>query len=168
MKKMMLLLCFLAGSYSAYAQQEPATRKNMLNLDMTQYLFMDSAGHETTLKDFKGKYILLDIWASWCRPCISKFPEFDSLKTACKDKNIVFLQISCDAQERRWRNEMGFTGRRGNQWFINGHHNFMTDLEIATIPRYLLVDRKGKLIDPRMEWKNNTQVNEQLSKLKGI
>ena len=142
--------------------------KELKNFDMTKYVFSDSAGHAASIKDLKGKYVLLDVWASWCRPCISRFPEFDALKSAFKDKHIVFLQLSCDSQERRWRNEMGFTGRHGDQWFINGNHDFMVELDVATIPRYMLIDKKGRLIDPRVEWKDNEQMSALLSKLKGI
>lgn len=163
----LIIAVLLFSCINVSAQVKPA--KDLKNTDMTQYVFADSAGHEVSIKDLKGKYVLLDIWASWCRPCISRFPEFDSLETTYKDRNIAFIQLSCDAQERRWKNEMGFTGRRGKgQWFINGNDKFMTDLEVATIPRYLLIDRDGKLIDPRMEWKNNDQVSTLLKKLKGI
>lgn len=141
---------------------------DLKRIDLNQYSFIDSAGNASNLGKFKGKYILVDIWASWCRPCINKFPDFDSLKLAYKDKNIAFLQISCDQEERRWRSGMGYTHRSGDQWFLTGDRKFMTDLQVATIPRYLLVDKNGKIIDANLIWKDNVQIGAVLSKLKGI
>ncbi len=143
-------------------------KKDLKNWDMTTYKFIDKAGNKVSISDLKGKYVFIDVWASWCRPCINKFPEYDSLKVALKDKNIVCLQLSIDAREMRWRNGMGFNGRVVDQWFTNEDPAFMKDLEVAYIPRYILVDRKGKVLDPKMEWKNNAQMIEVLSKLKGI
>ena len=155
------LLFFQKNSFA----QKKAEMKNM---DMTVYKFMDKEGKKTSISDLKGKYVFVDVWASWCRPCINKFPAFDSLKVALKDKNIVCLQISIDAQERRWRNGMGFNGRIEDQWFINGDPNFMKDLDVAYIPRYIIIDRKGKLINPKVDWKDNPQMLSELLKLKGI
>lgn len=139
-------------------------------LDMTKYMFRDSAGFDVNIKSLKGKYVYLDIWASWCRPCINEFPFFDVMRAEFKDKNIVFVQVSCDQSERRWKNEMGFTKRmaKDHQWWINGNPDFMKDLLVTSIPRYLLIDKEGKLIDAHMTRASDTATKPTLTALKGI
>jgi len=159
-----LLIALFIFSTQSQAQE----MKNLKNLDMTSYQFTDKAGKKVSIAGLKGKYVFLDVWASWCRPCINKFPEYDSLKVALKGKNIVCLQLSIDAQERRWRDGMAFNGRITDQWFTNGDPSFMKDLEVAYIPRYILIDKKGKVLDPKLEWKDNEHMIAFLSALKGI
>ncbi|WP_431294421.1 TlpA family protein disulfide reductase [Pedobacter sp. P26] len=159
-----LTVVFIFSIQFTFAQ----TKIDLKNWDMTKYKFINKEGNNVSISDFKGKYVFVDVWASWCRPCINKFPEYDSLKVLLKDKNIVCIQISIDAQERRWRNGMGFNGRITDQWFINGDTAFPDDLDIAYIPRYILINRKGRLIDPKVEWKTNKQMIEVLLRLKGI
>lgn len=165
MKKVAALLSVMLLSINLYAQQTI-----LENLDMTKFNFKDAEGKEVNLKEFKGNYIYLDVWASWCRPCISEFPSFDSLKVTFKDKKIVFLQLSCDQSERRWKTEMGFTKRNADhfQWHIDGDQTFMKELAVATIPRYLLIDPKGKLIKSHMTRASEAETKTVLAGLKGI
>lgn len=165
MKPLFILLVGLLFTDQLIFAQE---RKDLKNLDLKAYKFINKDGKNVSISDLKGKYVFLDVWASWCRPCINKFPAYDSLKLALKDKNIVCLQISIDANERRWRDGLGFYGRITDQWYTNGDPAFMKDLNIAYIPRYILLDRLGYVLDPKMEWKNNAQMISVLSKLTGI
>lgn len=152
-----------------FVQPSPAQeKKGLKKWDMTIYKFIDKEGKKVSIADLKGTYVFVDVWASWCRPCINKFPAYDSLKVSLKDKNIVCLQISIDVEERRWRSGMGFYGRVTDQWFVKEDPAFMKDLDIAYIPRCMLIDRKGKVLDPKIDWKNNAQMIAELSKLKGI
>lgn len=158
------IIALLSVAQSSCAQ----AKKDLKGWDMTNYKFIDKTGKPMSISALRGKYVFIDVWASWCRPCINKFPEYDSLKTALKDKNIICLQVSIDARERRWRDGMGFNGRITDQWFTNEDPVFMKELEIAYIPRYILVDRKGKILEPKMDWKDNAQMIAFISRLKGI
>ncbi|WP_197492218.1 TlpA family protein disulfide reductase [Arachidicoccus ginsenosidimutans] len=135
---------------------------------MTKYVFADTSGNTHTLKEFKGKYILVDMWASWCIPCINEFPSLDSLKQEFKGKNIAFVQISCDRQRQRWYNQLYWSKRTGIQFFINGDMKFMQDLKIATIPRYFLIDKNGKLLNGNMPKASDPETKKILLQLKGI
>lgn len=152
------------------AQHMAANERDSIpkNLDMTKYTFQNAAGQEVSIKELKGKYVYLDIWASWCRPCINEFPFFDAMRAELKDKNIVFVQLSCDQSERRWKSGMDFNNRKDNQWFINGNTAFMKDMRASSIPRYLLIDKKGRLIDPLMTRASDPGTRAALLALKGI
>ena len=97
-----------------------------------KFVFKDVDGEKMSLEQFKGKYVVIDVWASWCQPCKQEFPNLKKLEEKYKDKNIVFVSISSDAQERRWRFELGFLRERLElQWWIVGNENFMRAFEIA-------------------------------------
>ncbi|BAV07355.1 Peroxiredoxin [Filimonas lacunae] len=157
---------------AVFSRQQPvvkASKKDAVaaGLDMTRYTFEDKEGNAMNLKNYTGKYIMMDIWASWCYPCKKEFPAFDSLKAAFKEKNIVFLQVSCDESKRRWINEMGFTRRMYDQ-YIASDKAFLDELQVYTIPRYLLIDTKGKLINAYMTRASDPVTAATLLQLKGI
>ena len=68
--------------------------------------FQNQEGEKVNLQQFVGKYVIIDVWASWCSPCKKEYPILRAFSEKYKD--IVFVSISCDAQEFRWKREMGF------------------------------------------------------------
>lgn len=115
-----------------------------------EFVFQARDSSEVTLRQFRGKYVVIDVWASWCYPCKKEYPMLKALAAKYKDKGVEFVSISCDDSERRWRNEMGFMGAEGHQWWIAGNEVFMKAFEIAAIPRLILLDPKGKIVNLRL------------------
>lgn len=62
----------------------------------------DTAGVNVSLADFKGKYVLLDFWASWCPPCRKENPNVVTAYQKYKDKNFTILGVSLDKDKARW------------------------------------------------------------------
>lgn len=62
----------------------------------------DLAGKKVKLSDFKGKYVFIDFWASWCGPCIRAIPEVKKLQQKFKDKGLVFMGVSLDTKREGW------------------------------------------------------------------
>lgn len=114
------------------------------------YVFHSKDSSEVTLRQFRGKYVVIDVWAAWCYPCKKEYPTLKALAREYKERGIEFVSISCDSQERRWRNEMGFMGAEGHQWWIAGNNAFMMAFEISTIPRLILIDPKGRIANLRL------------------
>src|SRR5690606_31366780 len=54
------------------------------------------AGEQVSLSDLKGKYLFVDIWATWCRPCLQQLPAMKELEEKYRDQNIEFVSISID------------------------------------------------------------------------
>ncbi|MCX2495280.1 TlpA family protein disulfide reductase [Pedobacter sp. PF22-3] len=132
-------------------------------------IFQDTTGDQgnnVKLSELKGKYVLIDVWASWCAPCRSEYPHFSLLAKKMKDKEITFLSISLDTQVWRWKgpvlNQMG-----GLQWKVRDE-TFEKAFGINTIPRYILLDKNGIILSLNMTKPSKPELEQELIKLKGI
>lgn len=67
-----------------------------------EFSLPDTAGVDVSLSDFRGKYVLLDFWASWCPPCRKENPNVVSAYQQYKDKNFTVLGISLDKDKAKW------------------------------------------------------------------
>ena len=86
-----------------------------------------------------------------------------------KDKNIVFVGISCDQSERRWRNELGFQREVvAYQWWIGGDESFMRAFQIVAIPRLILLDKEGRVLNLSLPKPSDRKFEKILSKLKDL
>jgi thiol-disulfide isomerase/thioredoxin len=107
---------------------------------------VDLNGNKVSLSSLKGKVIYVDLWATWCGPCLAEMPHYDSLKIKYKDNpNIVFVSLSIDDGIEPWKNNVMKRNADGYQWLIN--RNSLNDYNIVGIPRTLLIDRNFKIVN---------------------
>jgi len=132
----------------------------------------DLNGKSFGLSDFKGKVIYLDVWASWCGPCRKQFPYAKELKAkfSKKDKkNIVFLYISIDNTKAAWKkaiDQMGIEGKHGLS--PGGWGSEITrKMKVNSIPRYFIIDKKGKVVDENAPRPSTPELYGILKKLAG-
>jgi thiol-disulfide isomerase/thioredoxin len=108
-------------------------------------------GGTTSLSDFKGSYVYLDIWASWCAPCKVQFPFLKSLENDYHGKNLKIVSISVDRENAydTWRNMVKNEELGGIQLIAdnNFESNFIKEYDITSIPRFILLDPEGKIVD---------------------
>ncbi|WP_033956699.1 TlpA family protein disulfide reductase [Psychroserpens jangbogonensis] len=105
----------------------------------------DSVAFKDILSAHKGKQIVIDVWASWCRDCIVGLPELEALQA--EKPNAVYLFLSADRDLDTWK-------RTIKKYNIEGEHYFMTKgtkgllgefVDIDWIPRYMIVDSDGHI-----------------------
>ncbi|WP_379090881.1 TlpA family protein disulfide reductase [Pedobacter sp. UC225_65] len=103
-------------------------------------------------KKNKGKVIVFDLWASWCIPCINEFPFLEKTKVKFLDKNVVFIGIGLDKdnKEKDWKNILPRSKISAKNQFrvIESSNKLISTLyKIETIPRYLVFDKDGMLVN---------------------
>ncbi len=111
---------------------------------MPDVKFKDIEGKEVSLAQFKGKYVYIDLWASWCVPCIQEIPALQALEKQYKDKNIVFISLSLDSSKEAWRNKVAELNLHGLQWEL-GDSRFDKMMSITGIPHFMLYNPDGTL-----------------------
>ncbi len=108
-------------------------------------------GGKTSLDDFKGKYVYIDLWATWCMPCIKEIPSLKELEKEYKDKNIEFVSISVDNKNdyEKWKKLVKQKKLGGVQLFAdeNLESSFTKAYGVVGIPRFIFIDAKGNIID---------------------
>lgn len=112
------------------------------------WTFPDMDGKNYSLSDFEGKYVYIDVWATWCGPCKKETPYLKELKEKFAGKNIEFIQISVDEKKSDWVTMVNEKNLDGIQLFANGWDNDLCNhFKINGIPRFILIDKSGNIIN---------------------
>ena len=119
--------------------------------------YIDITGGKKSLDFFKGKYVYIDVWATWCGPCIQQIPYLETLEKEYHNKNIEFISISTDearrsggsweAAEKKWRDFVKKRNMSGVQLWSGQDYSFQQAYEINGIPRFILIGPEGKIVD---------------------
>ena len=110
----------------------------------------DTLTYNSLLKSNKGKWLYIDFWASWCKPCIKTMPESNKLKKELKKESIEFIYLSLNDKKDNWKEAIEFVEISDSQnYFIeNGNTSrVIEELGIKTIPHYLIYNPNGKLVN---------------------
>ena len=110
----------------------------------TDVTLVDANGKPFELSELKGKYVYVDMWASWCAPCCKEIPHLQKLEKELKNKDVVFLSVSCDSDEQAWRNKMSELNMHGIQ-LLDKDNSLGDALNVKAIPFFLIYDKQGNL-----------------------
>ena len=99
------------------------------------------------LADLKGKFVVIDVWATWCKPCKEQSQHFERLALKYKKENIQFVAISTDRKIDSWFVEAKTKSKSVLQLHINNDAQFSKDYNVQFIPRFILVDPQGNLVN---------------------
>ena len=109
------------------------------------FKYPDIDGNEFSLANFKGNLVYVDVWATWCGPCIAEIPSLQQLETDYHDKNITFMSISVDKDQEAWKNMVTEKELGGVQLWAN-NRDVSENYAIMSIPRFMLFDAEGNVI----------------------
>jgi len=135
------------------------------------------AGGNTSLEDLRGKYVYFDIWATWCGPCKVEIPSLKKIEKQFEGKNIQFVSISVDegrgykgdaaAAYQGWKKMIAEKELGGIQLMAdNGFRSdFIQKYKIQGIPRFILVDPEGNIVDADAPRPSNPELIELLNSL---
>lgn len=131
--------------------------------------YENHAGGKAKLADFKGKYVYIDVWATWCGPCRAEIPSLKLVEEKYHGKNIAFLSISVDTDKdhEKWKTFVTEKQLGGVQLFAdkNWNSDFIKYFEINSIPRFLLIDPSGKVVNADADRPSNPKLQKTLDAL---
>lgn len=126
--------------------------------------FRTADGSLIHLDQFKGQYVLIDVWASWCVPCIKMLPYLHELEQQYKGQNIAFIALSIDADKTKWQNKTKELKLGGHQ-LLDQQGAFAKKMNITGIPHYILYDPEGKLVSYKTALPNNPELKKLLDSM---
>jgi thiol-disulfide isomerase/thioredoxin len=146
------------GENSKYPQMAKVVKEKYQHLEgmlegnpAPEVVFQDLEGNDVELADFKGKYTYIDLWATWCGPCIKEIPSLQKLEKEYEDGNIHFVSVSIDEEEDldKWKRFVKEKNLHGNQLIADKVADSILSkaFNIKNIPRFLLLDPEGKVVD---------------------
>ncbi|MGI9530420.1 redoxin family protein [Lutimonas sp.] len=134
-----------------------------------KFNYPDQNGKNVSLDDLKGKYVYVDVWATWCGPCKKEIPFLKEMDEEYKGKNIAFVSLSIDKMEHKekWLQMIKDEDLKGIQIMADNDwsSDFVTAYKIQGIPRFILIDTEGNIVDSNAPRPSDPYLKEVLNGL---
>jgi thiol-disulfide isomerase/thioredoxin len=136
--------------------------------------YPDSSGKNISLESLKGQLVYVDVWATWCGPCKAQIPFLKQLEEKYREEDIAFVSLSIDQLKNisKWKDMIVDKELEGIQIIADKawRSKFVTDYVIEGIPRFILIDKDGNLMDPMaprpaIYVDGEMQLNEEIQKI---
>lgn len=139
----------------------------LLNLNGTTpppFVHENAQGEKIKLSSFKGSYVLIDIWATWCGPCRKELPYLEKMEESYHGKNIKFIGLSVDSEKDKEKWKTMVADRKGTQ--IISDNTFKTEFikyfKVRGIPRFILLGPEGDIVSSNLPLPSNPKLREML------
>jgi peroxiredoxin len=141
--------------------------KGAIGSQATDFTLLDTAGHTVKLSDFKGKYVLLDLWASWCSPCRADNPHLVTAYKEYHQKGFEILSVSLDTRprEKAWHNAINHDHLTAWAHVADLDHEINSVVAlygVSGIPQNFLIAPDGKIVARSLR---DGDLEKQLSKI---
>ena len=145
---MRFLIIFIFLITNSYANEVPDIKNLIINKELKKYdslTFLDTKNAQLDLKDFKGKLILLNFWATWCAPCKEEMPSLDNLAQNESFKNLVIFPVNMENINYE-KSEKFFLNLKIKKLkiFFDTNLNFVKELKLRGVPTTVLINKKGE------------------------
>ena len=165
MKKIFALFIAFVAISCTNAQQKTtfskvALSEKLLSTNDSQVAFKD------ILKKYKGKTLVVEVWASWCGDCVKAMPKIKELQA--NNPDVAYVFISMDKTADKWKAGIEKHELKGEHFMANDQMKgvFGKAIDLDWIPRYIIIDKKGKIVLYRAIETDFDKINETLKKLK--
>jgi thiol-disulfide isomerase/thioredoxin len=137
----------VAGAYVSYWEKSAPFGRSSAPKAIPELRFVDEAGRSHSLAEFRGKVVLLNVWATWCEPCREEMPALDRVQAKLGGGRFQVIALSVDSQgasiARKFYSEIGI---RALPLYVDPSANAAFLLDAPGLPVTLLVDGKGREI----------------------
>ena len=118
---------------------------NEIPKPISSLIFEDFAGKEINLKDFQGKLVVINFWATWCAPCKKEMPSLDKLYQNSKFKNLEILAVNMEQPDQlKTKKFFSDLNIKNLNVFFDSNLNFVKEFKLRGVPTTILVNKKGK------------------------
>ncbi len=157
----------VVSEYRTKAKADKEKRERMKEGNPApEFSFPDAKGKMHSLKEFKGKVLVIDFWASWCGPCRAEIPYLKQYYEEFKNnKDVAFLSVSIDAKRADWEKAVKEENMPWLQLLApNGGKEIMESYQFSGIPFIIVLDKEGKIYKKHLRGeKVRDAVNDVLS-----
>lgn len=133
------------------------------------FTYSDIKGQQVSLSDFNDKYVYIDIWATWCGPCLKELPHLEKLQDQFNDPRLVFISISIDEDKKAWEKMVEEKEMSGVQLIDSDGSNWNAgirkDYSVLSIPHFVLIGPGGIIVDSNAPSPSSEEIKEILSDL---
>lgn len=143
MKQILFIIIVIFTSFSTEAQEISFSKEALNDIFISQN--EEEISFSEILNKYKGKTILIDIWAGWCKDCIEGLPKVKKLQK--KNKEIVFLFLSLDKTPENWKKAIAVFEIKGEHYLnkTGWKSDFNKSIKLDWIPRYMIVNPEGEI-----------------------
>jgi thiol-disulfide isomerase/thioredoxin len=112
------------------------------------FTWVDAAGQSVSISHYHGKYLFIDVWASWCKPCLEELPLLKELYANYSGSQLAIVGLSIDADRDRWLKALEKYQQPWENVLDPRHFDaeFLTAFRVSSIPFNLLLDPQGKIV----------------------
>ncbi len=139
------------------------------NAQAPAFSYEDIKGTKVHLKDLRGKYVYIDVWATWCGPCKREIPFLSDIEDKYKGKDIWFVSLSVDTQadKDKWKDYVETHHLKGIQLIADNafDSDFIKKFNINAIPRFILIAPDGKIVSANAKRPSDPGLQQELDKL---
>ena len=107
-------------------------------------------GSVVSIKDFKGKVLFIDVWATWCKPCIDQIPYSNDLQLKFNNDEIIFINLSVDTNKEKWKRKVKDDIKWSGLHLIEKSDQKLlvtNTYRVKAIPRYIIIDKAGNIVN---------------------
>ncbi len=114
--------------------------------DWIDFTYPDAKGKMHSLSDYKGKVVVVDVWATWCAPCKAEIPHLETLEKEMKGKDVVFISLSIDTDQEKWMQFVKEKALGGVQLITYNKGTIVDDYAVDAVPRFMVFSKQGKTV----------------------